>query len=194
MSAQIPQSARNLPDEFTRPLGDERLAAVGGCGDPCAAVHVDAHVVVVSDKRLPRMQTHPHADFRSVRPRLLRQSDLRVGRGGERPARISEGHEETVALRIDLDAAVADERLAQEPPVLRENAGVRVAELVQEARRPLDVREKESDGAGRELGHRPRRQRRAVWTLGLEENARHGSFSNRRHPTSRVAGASGSRG
>ena len=37
--------------------------------------------------------------------------------------------------------------------MLVQNFGVRIAELVQQVRRPLDVREEKGDCAGGELGH-----------------------------------------
>ena len=56
-----------------------------------------------------------------------------------------EGDEEGVALRVDLDAAVSRERLAERAPVLGEHVGVPLAELVQEPRRALDVGEEKGD-------------------------------------------------
>jgi hypothetical protein len=51
-------------------------------------------------------------------------------------------------LGVDLDAAVAGERLAQDAPVLRQSLGVGLrAELVQKLRRTLDVGEEEGDGS-----------------------------------------------
>ena len=72
-------------------------------------------------------------------------------RGGrrERPGRRREGEEEGVALRVDLDAAVASARLADDAAVLGERLRVGLgAELVQQPRRALDVGEEEGDGAG----------------------------------------------
>ncbi len=41
-----------------------------------------------------------------------------------------------------------------------QNVGVALAEPVEQTCRPFDVREKEGDGASRELSHRPRNQHR----------------------------------
>ena len=69
----------------------------------------------------------------------------RLGRGRERI-------EERVPLRVDLDAAAPRERLPQQPPVLGERLVVRLrAQLVQQARRTLDVGEEQGDAAGRKL-------------------------------------------
>ena len=126
---------------------------MGSCSDARAPVNVDADVVVVRDQRLTRVQTHPHADRRVVGPRVLREPDLRVGRSRDRAGRIGEGHEEAIALRVDDAAAVLVARLAHEPPVLRQNLCVAAAELVQQARRPLDVGKEKGDCAGREFAH-----------------------------------------
>ena len=93
------------------------------------------------------MEPHPDAD-RPGRERVLPLA----GRGdGARRGR--EGDEERVALRVDLDAAVRGEGVAQHAPVLGERLRVRLGpERVQQPRRALDVREEERDGAGRELG------------------------------------------
>jgi hypothetical protein len=47
--------------------------------------------------------------------------------------------------RVDLDASVSLERLAECAPVLREHVGVLLPELVQEPRRALDVGEEKGD-------------------------------------------------
>jgi hypothetical protein len=86
------------------------------------------------------MEAHPHTDGRAAWPGMLGDRRLRVDRRRDGATRIGKCHEETVALRVHFDAAVTDERLAQEPPVIREHACIGVAELVQQARRPLDVR------------------------------------------------------
>src|SRR5207253_10967070 len=121
--------------------------AVPGSRDPRRAVNVDADVVALAQLGLACVQSHPDAD-RTARERLLTGTSSR-----ERVTCAAEGHEERVALRTERDAAVTAERLPQNTPMLRQDVRVRVAELVQHARRALDVREQEGDGAGRELAH-----------------------------------------
>ena len=76
---------------------------------------------------------------------------LSVTRGRDGIWRRGEGDEEGVALRVDLDAAVALERLAQHTPVFGQRLGVALGpKLVQQLRRTLDVGEEKRDGAGRE--------------------------------------------
>ena len=68
------------------------------------------------------------------------------------PPRIGEHEEERVTLRVHLDAALGGEDLAKHPPVLCQRLRVRLRpELVQQPRRPLDVREQEGDGRARQL-------------------------------------------
>ena len=66
----------------------------------------------------------------------------------------AERDEEGVALRVDLLAARALERLPQEPAMSREHVAVGVAQLAEEDRRALDVRKQERDGSARPLVHR----------------------------------------
>ena len=135
-------------DERRRRRRDEHLPAVTGGRDPRRAVDVRAHVALLRQQRRAGVQAHPHRQLELL---------LRLARGLERARRGREGDEERVALRVDLDAAVPLERLAQDAPVLGERARVVLrAELVQKPRRPLDVGEEEGDGAARQLAPRAR--------------------------------------
>jgi hypothetical protein len=97
----------------------------------------------------------PHADpnrpsFEGA-PRLARRRH-RIGCPRERD-------EERVALRVHLDAFVAREREPDRAVMLGEHLGVPVAELAQESRRALDVREEERHGPGGQVAHRSRMTR-----------------------------------
>jgi hypothetical protein len=115
---------------------------VAGGGDPRGAMNVDADVALVREQRLARVDAHAHAD----RPA---QGCLSFPGGLERVLRTCKSDEEGIALRVDLDATVSRERLAERAAVLRQHLGVAVAELTQQARRSLDVREEKSDRPGR---------------------------------------------
>jgi len=67
---------------------------------------------------------------------------LRLGRGQHGILGTAEGHEEGVALGVDLLAAVGDERLAQDPLVLREHVAVFLAQPLEQSGRALDVGER----------------------------------------------------
>ena len=145
MQAEVAE--RFAVEEGGRRRRQDRLAAVGERSHARAAVHVDADVALGAELGSSGVQADAHAD-RPVRERLAAcPSCVGCAPGGR------EGDEEGVALRVDLDAAVGRERLAQRAPVLGERFAVRVrAELPEQARRALDVGEEERDRAGRELG------------------------------------------
>ena len=89
---------------------------------------------------------------RPTRTRIGPEASASVisSRRRERARRSRKGEEEGVALRIDLDPAVAAARLADQAPVLGERLRVRIgAELVEQPRRALNVGEEEGDGARR---------------------------------------------
>jgi hypothetical protein len=93
------------------------------------------------------VHAHAHADG-PCRERLL---SIRGGGDGIRSA--SEGYEERVTLRVYLDAPLPGDGVAYDVPVLREHVCVVGAELMEEARRALDVREEKGDSAGWQLLH-----------------------------------------
>ncbi len=61
-----------------------------------------------------------------------------------------EREEKRIALRVDLDAVGVCERVANDAPVLGQNFRVAVAELFEQRRRALDVREDERDRPARQ--------------------------------------------
>ena len=145
--AEIAQLHRRV-EQLPRRLRDDHLPAVPRAHDPCGAVHVGAHVSLFRDDRLARVDADPHPHGASRQLRL----DFSCGCDGV--TRAFEREEERVALRVDLDPAVAGERGAHDSAVLREHVGVAVAELVEQASGALDVREEERDGPARKLEHR----------------------------------------
>ena len=106
-------------------------------------VNVHTDVALVGDHRLTRVNAHPNSDTGRLE-RVLTRVSCGYGVAGARKC-----VEERVALGIDLDSSVPAERFAQQPPVLREDGGVLIAELVEQARGAIDVREQER--------HRPAR-------------------------------------
>ena len=128
-------------------LGDEHLPAVAGAHQPSRLVHVQTDVALVDDGRLTGVQADANADRHGL------ERVLCLACGGERVGRAAEGDEEGVTLGVDLDAAVARERVAQDTPVLGEQARVALAVLAEEPRRPFDVGEQERNRAGRQLTH-----------------------------------------
>ena len=138
-------------DERARRLGEEHLPSMADGGDARALVHVDPDVSLLRQPRLTRVQPHAHPD------RAVRERALAVRGGGDRIRRAAEGDEERVTLRVHLDALVVGKRRAESPPMLVQCLPVVVAELVQQPRRALDVREQQRHHAGREIArHRTR--------------------------------------
>ena len=124
---------------------DEHLPAVPCSGDSGRPVDIRSDVALVRQERRAGVEPHPNWN---------RQRGLRVSRRFERARRGREGDEESIALRVDLDAAVPLESLAQDAPVLSKFIGVALCpELGQQSGRTLDVREEKGDGAGRKLAH-----------------------------------------
>jgi hypothetical protein len=117
---------------------------VAAGGNPGRPVHVDTHVALLGHMRRAGMDAHAQPD------RSCGQSLQPRGRRLERTWGGREGDEEGVSLRIDLDAAVAVEGLAEGPSVLGERLGVALGtELSQQLRRALHVGKEEGDGSGR---------------------------------------------
>jgi hypothetical protein len=99
---------------------------------------------------LSGVDSHAYADFVEFGNGPLRVHDSRDGIVGA-----LEGQEEAISLRFDLDTSVAFDGFTNTAPVLLQHVAVPIAELLQQTRRSLDVREDQCDGAARELRHGP---------------------------------------
>ena len=110
------------------------------------------------------MQPHAHAD------RPAGKCALAVGGGGNGVRRAGEGDEEGITLRVDLDAVVLGKRRAESPPVLVQRLPVAVAELLQQPRRTLHIREQQRHHTGRERAHHRRGSCADVRSLSSESD------------------------
>ena len=142
-----------VPDQRPRRLGEEDLAAVARRADPGCADDVEPEVPLLADRGLAGVQPHPHPHRRAVGPLVGLERALGRDRGANGIAGAPERVEERIALRVDLRAAVRGERLADDPPVVARHIGVRVAELLEQPGRALDVGEHEGDGSGGQRRH-----------------------------------------
>ena len=106
---------------------------------------IDADVTLVDQQRLAGVDAHADAD------RGVCQHGLPCLSREDRVLRRAEGDEEGVSLGVDLDAGPPSEGVTKEPPVLSERLRIPFAELLEQARGALDVREEECDRAAREL-------------------------------------------
>jgi hypothetical protein len=129
-------------------LRKENLASVAGRRDTRPEVDVKTDVPLIRELGRPGVKAHPDSDW------AIGERSLGLHRRRNRLGSIPERDEERVALRIDLDTAVALKCFAQRVSVLRQRIRVAASQLVQQSRRPLDVGEEERDRATRKLPHR----------------------------------------
>jgi hypothetical protein len=94
----------------------------------------------------------PHAHF----DRAARESTLTVCGRSDRIGSPTERDEEGITLCVHLDAVVVCEGVSKETPMFMQRVRIGVAELMEELRRPFDVREEEGHDTGRECAHHPR--------------------------------------
>ena len=148
------EAARELTlDELRSRARDEHLAAVSSVTDPRGFVHGKADVAGAQNRCLAGVQSHPHPYLGTLGPVVLGHRALDVRRRDDSRTGLPENDEEGVALRVDLHPAGLGEGPAQEPVVLREKLAVTVAaEVLEQARRALDVREHEGDRASGQGG------------------------------------------
>jgi len=110
--AQVAQLGCAGIDQASGSGAEDGLAAVAAGGDACGPMDIGADVAPVVAERFASVQADADAD-RTGQPLL----DL--CRGGDRVASGGEHAEEGVTLGIDLDAAVVDQRLADDPLMVR---------------------------------------------------------------------------
>jgi hypothetical protein len=145
---------RLVDDEARRPLRQQDLAAVGGAHDARRSVHVQTRVQVVCHHRLACMEADAHAD-RLCRPPVADQRPLPGRRRCDRLADRLKGEKETVPLHLHLHPAALREGLPQQRTVHGQCLHVPLPpELLQQARRPLDVGEQQGHRPARKLSHR----------------------------------------
>ena len=107
-------------------------------------------------RRLTRVDTDPDANVYLLRPLAVGQRALDRDRRLHRVGRAPEGHEERVALRVNLLTAMRRERVAQQPLLVRQQLAIAgAAELFEQRSRALDVCEQEGDRAAQTLRRDP---------------------------------------
>jgi len=142
--AQIAQPVR--VDERRGRGRDEHLPAMACGADPRRPVHVDADIPLLVQMRGARVDADAHPDRPGGQPLEHAGRSPECARCGRK------GDEEGVPLRVDLDAAVGVEGLAQDAAMLRQRRRIPLGtQLVEQLRRPLDVGEEEGDGSGRKV-------------------------------------------
>ncbi len=114
---------------------------------------VDADVAARGRQRLAGVQAHPDLHFRTVRPGVCGESPLGVDACHQRFSRRRERHEQPVAGGVDAGAAVGAEHLVHDRVVVRQQRGVGVAELLEQASGAVDISEEKADRAGARRTH-----------------------------------------
>jgi hypothetical protein len=155
---------KDVLDEGPGRTRDEHLSAVAGSRDPCRPVDVQPDVVLAARDALAGVNAHPHPHLVALGPRVRRKGALCLDRGTERPWRGRKHGEEGVAVRLHLDAAGGGDGIAQDPVMYGEQVAVRLGGPLKQPRGPLDVREQEGYGPGRQYRHaRPFGSNRRAW-------------------------------
>ncbi len=128
---------------------------MGGGHDARGPMDAEPDVAALAGDRLSRVDPYSHHDPHAVGPRVASQRPLDSDGGGDGVTRVRKGHEEGVALRVDLAPAPLCERRPQQLLVLDEHVVIPLtAERLEQRRRALDVGEEERDRpAVKLLGH-----------------------------------------
>ena len=146
LEAVLSEVAEVAVDELASRAGDEHLSAMPGGHDPRGEMDVHADVLRRVECRLAGV--HAHADLDRSRLECLH----RFRDGVDRVRGRLEDVEERVSFVVDLVPGVPRERLPHDPAVPVERFEVRLLlELVEQARRTLDISEDQGDRAGRLL-------------------------------------------
>ena len=155
--AQVPESDFEpfllVLEQHPRCVRDKHLATVCGGADARTSVDCEARVPAVCRRCLTGVDAHPDLDMRAVRPVTACKSTLSLDRGQHGLVHTREGDEESVALSIDLMAAVVRKSLTEKFVVRRQQVRVRASRLPEKPSGPLDVGEEEGDCTARQVDH-----------------------------------------
>ncbi len=139
--------------QLPRRLGQQHLPTVPGAHDPRRVVYIDTHVTFGNRRGLTGMQAHTDMHLHAIRPGVSGKSALRGYRRRDSIRGTSKHHEEGIPLRIHLVAMPVLENATQQLPALRQHIGIALAQALQQARRPLDIGEKQRDRPRRQVLH-----------------------------------------
>ena len=179
--AEVPQAGG--VDERCGRRGDQDLPSMSSRGDAGRSVNVLADIALLRDSRRPGVDPNAHLD-RSGLEHLLRFAG-----SSDCSRRCGEGDEERVALRIHLDAVVADERLTKDTPVRGQRVCISIGtKLLEKPRRTFDVGEDKRDRSARKLArHTAIEARRTAGCRTLSQRSSAAALVDRRRASSRFA-------
>ncbi|SRR5258706_10692493 len=109
-----------VPAQVVGNLGHQRLAAVAYGKKACHAVKRRAEIVAVARFRYAGMKRHPDLHARLLRPGLGREGALRSQRCGKRLRSGCESSTEGIARRLEDEAAMGFDTLANQGVVTSE--------------------------------------------------------------------------
>ncbi len=140
-------------NQVTHGLGEQNLSAVACCTDAGGTVDIKADISTTLDGRFARVQTNPDPQRRTLRPWMDGKCPLDSDGRSHAVSCPAEGREELVGSAVDLVAATRRDDTANQPPVLQQNGTVPLPQLAHQPRRPLNIREQQSDGPAGKLVH-----------------------------------------
>jgi hypothetical protein len=127
---------------------------VAGGADSGRAVDGKTDVALAGELDRAGVDSDSNPELDVLRPGRAGESLLRRDGRENRVARSGEGHEERIALRIQLAPPVHLEGCPEDLVVARLRRRITGAELAQQARRLFDVAEEEGQCLARRLRHR----------------------------------------
>src|SRR6266571_4289100 len=104
--------------EVARRLREQYLPSVPGTHDPCCIVDIQAHITFGRKVWLSRMQPHPYFHRYAFEPRMCGEGGLYSRSSRHSISGTGKGHEEGIALGIDLVALVGEEHRAEKGAAL----------------------------------------------------------------------------
>ena len=156
MLTQIPQAytvRQGVFHQFPRRLGQQHLPTVPGAHDARREMHIHPHVAFGNQRGLSGMQAHPDTHLHAFRPGVSSKSALCSDRCRDSICSTSKHHEKGIPLRIHLVTMEVEEHATQQVPASRQHFGIAVAQALKQARRPLNIGEKQRDCARRQVPH-----------------------------------------
>ena len=132
--AQAHTGRQTALDVLPRARREDDLPAMPGTADPCRAMHVDAGVVVATQRAFARMQAHPNTKGDAFRPIGRGQAPLRVDGGAHGISGAAEDREERVPLGADFEAFVICQRCADDRGMALQQRAIAGRMLLEEAR------------------------------------------------------------
>jgi len=130
-------------------LGENRLPAMCGIGDPCRPVDVESDVIGPSQRRDPGVESHPSPYSAALRPVVCSQGILGPATCQNGVECGPEHGEERIALGLDHGAVIGLDGRSHQLVVGFEKPDPSRPERLDETSRSFDVGEEEGDSAGR---------------------------------------------